>query len=193
MPSARAHASLAPMDACASPADGLNLDRAGRIKALREAHGMTGADLAAKVEVSRRTIVDWERGKAITRGHEIALADALGTTRDYLQHGDVDPDGSVPSGDLVSTVTRIESTLREHDHRMNQRLRDGGEATSRLAKDLRATDEVLRSATTVLEALVLELRALRQALATREPPAEDGRPRQGSLAILPHQAGPAAG
>jgi transcriptional regulator with XRE-family HTH domain len=159
------------------------VERGVRIQGLREDRGMKPERLAEVVGVSRRSITAWESGAAITRGHIIALAMVLETTRAYLEHGEVNDDGTIPSGDVVSLVTGIAQAVRDHDQRSEQRARDDAAAARGHAAAL----------TKAVEALVLELRDLHRALATPEPPAEDGRPRQGSLAILPHQAGPAAG
>lgn len=60
----------------------------GRIKELRERAGLAQRELAGKVQTSRETVNMWENGARMIKGDDIArLADALGTTCDFLLRG----------------------------------------------------------------------------------------------------------
>lgn len=59
-----------------------------RIKILREKAGMTQADLAKEMHVSREAVNQWERGaRDIKSGTIVALAHVLGTNCDYILRG----------------------------------------------------------------------------------------------------------
>lgn len=59
-----------------------------RIKALRCYRGMTQDDLAERVNVSKFSIVRWEKGNIPSVWEELKLiATALGTTSDYIKNG----------------------------------------------------------------------------------------------------------
>ena len=59
-----------------------------RVKALREDRDMTRFDLAVTARIPEQNIRLWEQGRKISDPANVAaLADALGTTTDYLITG----------------------------------------------------------------------------------------------------------
>jgi len=59
-----------------------------RIRALRRARGLTQDELATACEVSRSAVAQWETDRAgQLRGNISRIADALGTSVEYLLHG----------------------------------------------------------------------------------------------------------
>ena len=61
------------------------MDTGGRIKEKRKEKGLTQAGLAALIGVDKSTVYRWEAGKqAPESGAAVSLAEALGTTSDYL-------------------------------------------------------------------------------------------------------------
>jgi transcriptional regulator with XRE-family HTH domain len=66
-----------------------------RIRALRQALGLTQEALAAACDVSRSAVAQWETDRAgQLRGNITRIADALGTSVETLLHGDrTDPTG----------------------------------------------------------------------------------------------------
>lgn len=76
-------------------------DRAGaRIKAARVAAGMTQADLAAAVGVSRSAVAQWETERAGQVNANLArIAEVLGVSAQHLLTGDGNVEGSVSAED----------------------------------------------------------------------------------------------
>lgn len=65
------------------------MDFSARVKALREAAGLTQAELADKVGLTNRAVGAWESGRSKPRLDKLSkLADILGTTPYYLMNGD---------------------------------------------------------------------------------------------------------
>lgn len=59
-----------------------------RIKALRTRRGLTQADFARLVGVSRPTVISWERGVTVPVLYTLKrLSDTLGVTLEWLMEG----------------------------------------------------------------------------------------------------------
>ncbi len=66
-----------------------SMDFSARVKALREAAGLTQAELADKIGLTNRAVGAWESGRSKPRLDKLSkLADILGTTPYYLMNGD---------------------------------------------------------------------------------------------------------
>jgi transcriptional regulator with XRE-family HTH domain len=140
--------------------DDFDTRRGVRVRALRRERRLTQQALADMAGVALRTIRKWEDGRAITHANVLALAQALGTTAEYIREGRLaDP---APSSDMASTLLRVERLLLDHDAQVLTRA-------MRLERHLRSVSEVL-------EGLVLELRGIRQDQEARVLPQERGAP-----------------
>lgn len=65
----------------------MDQDIGARIRERREAAGLTQADLAQELGVTRGAVGNWETGKGISTDHLAAIAARLGTSIDYIQRG----------------------------------------------------------------------------------------------------------
>lgn len=81
-------------------------DLGERIRRARERKGWTQAQVAKEVQVSARTIGNWERGEAVPRNSRARLSDVLGL--------DVVPAGDTP-GYVATGTGRAESRLTEDE------------------------------------------------------------------------------
>lgn len=73
----------------------------GRIRALRNARGLTQDQLAVACDVSRSAVAQWETDRAgQLRGNLPRIADALGTTIEFLLQGER-PQSSVTGDELA--------------------------------------------------------------------------------------------
>lgn len=88
----------------------------GRIAALRKVAGLKQRELAEKIHVSRELVNMWENDSRQIKGDDIsALADALGTTCDYLLRGvsaqnvDISKETGLTEGSInhLKRLTRI--------------------------------------------------------------------------------------
>lgn len=85
-----------------------------RIRAMRLANNMTQADLAAKLQVSRSAIAQWEADRAgQVRGNLERIAKALDTSVAYLVSGET---GSLRSGE--QTLMRLYRACAKDDQKL---------------------------------------------------------------------------
>lgn len=83
-----------------------------RIFRLREAKGMTQKGLSQKIGCSREVINTWENGTRQIKGKDITLlAEALGTTCDYLLQGKIEKEGNII--DAIEFVVEYTGLSRE--------------------------------------------------------------------------------
>lgn len=87
-----------------------------RIKALREAHNWTQAQLGAKIGLSGVSVTNWEKGyNELKYKNAIKLARVLGTTHEYIMTGQHSTTGKL--NDLLAQLTTMheEQQLTEQD------------------------------------------------------------------------------
>lgn len=82
-----------------------------RLRALSKARRLTAKDIAKVCGVSPKTVYDWRMGAYMPRQKTLApLAEVLGTTTDYLIHGDMDRHRAEIIRELRSIVPRLTSS-----------------------------------------------------------------------------------
>lgn len=87
-----------------------------RIKALRDAHDWTQAELGAKIGVSGVSVTNWEKGyNELRYENAIKLARVLGTTHEYIMTGTHTKEGKLH--DLFAQLNEMqeEELLTEQD------------------------------------------------------------------------------
>ena len=72
-----------------------------RIRERREAAGLTQADLASELGVSRGAVGNWELGKGISTDNLAAIAARLGTSIDYIKLGTAGGPAPFPGSNIA--------------------------------------------------------------------------------------------
>jgi DNA-binding transcriptional regulator YiaG len=93
----------------------MDRQRGARIRALREERSLGREALAPQLEVSVKTLYNWEQGREINPSNLKALAEFFDVTPDYIRNGEQEtPDlGKVFGAANGSQLDRIESLLLE--------------------------------------------------------------------------------
>lgn len=152
------------------PAGRRDPDRGARIKRLREQRHQTQADVAQAVGCSSRAYWAWEAGGPLSPGNLHLLAEALGTTVDYLATGVEQNRNGRRS--LDARLRRLEAAVRLPAGR-----RDARDGSGRLDERVsRLEGDVARIVATLEGLLLREDEEPPAGLAAEPRPGSDERP-----------------
>jgi transcriptional regulator with XRE-family HTH domain len=166
-----------------------DLERGRRIQQRRKAvRGRTQAAVGRLIGASERTVSEWERGYVVPAIKLQLLADALGTTPEYLLGESDDPETG--DADLDKRLARGEQSARAGFGVAAQRIAEVNDAVTALQTEMEKLRLSVAAQGEAQQTMLLQLQGLRrdvQALATTDRPGASERTR-GKAQRPPRQA-----